>query len=69
MIALALLAAAAAQPPATQVTALVQARASVRIISGQRLTLGTAIAEAQLRQTRLRDIDGQVKPARLIEFQ
>ena len=66
---LALLAAAAAQQPQASAGAIVQASASVRIIAGRRLTLGASTADAELRQTRVRDIDGQPKPAKLIEFQ
>ena len=69
MMILALIAAAAAPPAEARPTAVVQATATVRIISGKRLTLGTRTVDAELRRTRIRDRDGQVKPARLIEFQ
>ena len=70
MMILALIAAAAAaQPDQPRAGLVVQATASVRIISGKRLTLGMRSSEAELRQTRVRDIDGQPKPAQLIEFQ
>ena len=69
MIILALIAATAAQPQEARVGAVVQATATVRIISGRRLTLGTKVPEAELRQSSVRDIDGQPKPAQLIEFQ
>ena len=69
MMILALIAASAAQPPEARVAPVVHATATVRIISGKRLTLGTKTPEAELRRTRFRDSDGQVKPARLIEFQ
>ena len=69
MMLLALIAAAAAQPQATRVGPVVQATATVRIISGRRLRLGTKAPEAELRESSVRDIDGRVKPAQLIEFQ
>ncbi len=69
MMILALIAVSAAQPAEARVGPVVHASATVRIISGKRLTLGTKIPEAELRQTRLRDGDGQVRPAKLIEFQ
>ena len=69
MIILALIAAAAAQPADTRPRLVVHATATVRVISGKRLVLGTEAPEAELRKTSLRDSDGQVKPAQLIEFQ
>ena len=69
MMILALIAAAAAQPDQPRSGAVVQATASVRIISGKRLTLGTRTADAELRRSSVRDFDGQPKPAQLIEFQ
>ena len=69
MVILALIAAATAQPQQMRVGPAVHATATVRIISGRRLTLGMDTPEAELRRTRVRDSDGQAKPARLIEFQ
>ena len=69
MMMLALIAAAAAQQPQASAGPVAQASATVRIVSGRRLTLGASTADAELRQTRVRDIDGQAKPAKLIEFQ
>ena len=69
MMVLALLAAAAAEPAPPRIGPVVQASATVRIISGRRLTLGTPAADAELRKSSVRDIDGRSKPARLIEFQ
>jgi hypothetical protein len=69
MMILALIAAVAAQPSQPHGGAVVQATATVRIISGRRLTLGARTAEAELRRTSVRDVDGQPKPAQLIEFQ
>jgi hypothetical protein len=69
MMILSLIAAVAVQPELPRGGVAVQATASVRIISGKRVTLGTPIAEAELRQTRVRDVDGQPKSAQLIEFQ
>ena len=70
MLVVALLAAAASQQAAaTRPTPVVQATATIRIISGERLKLGQQPQSAQLRQAQFRDSDGQVRPARLIEFQ
>lgn len=69
MMILALIAASVAQPSAAPAAAVVRATATVRIISGKRLTLGTETPEAELRRTRFRDRDGDLKPAQLIEFQ
>ena len=69
MMILALIAAAASQPVEARAGAVVQASATVRIISGKRMTLGTKVPEAELRRTSVRDADGRQKPAQLIEFQ
>jgi len=63
------LAAAAAATPASSSRIVEQARASVRIVSGSRVKLGQESAEAQLRKTRFRELDGTVRPAKLVEFQ
>ncbi len=69
MMIIALLAVAAAQPGTARAGAVLHPTATVRIIAGERLTLGAKIPQAELRRTNVRDTDGQVKPARLIEFQ
>jgi hypothetical protein len=69
MVLLALLAATAAQPADARPRAVVQATATVRIISASRLTLGSGTPGAELRTARVRDRDGLQKPAKLIEFQ
>lgn len=72
MVILALVAAttAAAEPqPTTRVAPAVQARATVRIVSGVRVKFGEEVEDAQLRTTQVRDSDGNMKEARLVEFQ
>ncbi len=69
MMILTLLAVATAQPGTARAGAVLHATATVRIIAGERLTLGAKISQAELRRTHVRDTDGQLKPARLIEFQ
>jgi len=66
---LALLAAAAAQPEPSRPKLVVQATATVRIVNGQQIRLGEARPDAQLRHTQLRETDGSVRQARLVEFQ
>jgi hypothetical protein len=62
--------AAPAQPNGWSNGAVVQARASVRVISGVSLKLGSANPDApRPRETRLTASDGTTRPARLIEFQ
>ena len=70
MLLLSLIAASIAAEPAPPARAglAVQASATVRIISGQRLKLGEPTGEAELRRTQLRDADGRLNPASLIEF-
>ena len=70
MMMVALLAAAASIPAAPPPpAAVVQARATVRIVSGVRVKLGSQNADAQLRNTRFRSADGTTQPAKLVEFQ
>ena len=70
MLVLALLAAATTpQPSNGRETPVVQATATVRIVSGARLKLGERTSGTQLRQTQFRDTDGKLQPATLIEFQ
>jgi hypothetical protein len=69
MVLFALAAAAASATPAPPPRIVEQARASVRIVSGVRVKLGTATADAQLRQTSFRDPDGTSRPAKFVEFQ
>lgn len=68
MMMLALLAAQAAQPDHSPLRP-VHATATVRILSGKQVVLGATTPEAELRRTSVRESDGQVRPARLIEFQ
>jgi hypothetical protein len=68
MIVTALIAASLAQPAEVRPGPVLQATATVRIVSGKRLRLGRKAPEAELRNTRLRDSGGQVRPARLIGF-
>ncbi|QIL01539.1 hypothetical protein G7078_01190 [Sphingomonas sinipercae] len=63
------LAAAAAATPSPPSRIVEQARASVRIVSGSRVKLGQESAEAQLRKTQFRELDGTLRPAKLVEFQ
>ena len=66
----ALLAAAASVPAAPpRSAAIVQAQATIRILSGTRVKLGDRNADAQLSDTRFRDRDGKAHPAKLVEFQ
>lgn len=70
MVIFALLAATAAEPPPPPpATPLVQARATVRVLSGVRVKFGEEQENAQLRTSQVRDRDGQVQQARLVEFQ
>ena len=65
------LAAASADVPRLSAAPAVQARATVRIVSGVRLRLGEAAPDADapaVRQTMVR-IEGRERPARLIEFE
>lgn len=68
MMIFALIAAAAVQPAPARPGPVVHATATIRIIAGERLTWGAKSPQAELRQTRVRDFDGQWKPAQLIEF-
>lgn len=69
MMIFALIAAAAVQPGPARSGPVVHATATIRIIAGERLTWGAKSPQAELRRTRVRDSDGQWKPARLTEFQ
>lgn len=69
MMILALLAAASvspADPPRLQV--FEQARASVRIVRGERITARSIPRDAIVRVTQIRAADGIYSPARLVEF-
>lgn len=62
-------AAAAAQPILPPgISAVQQARATVRIVSGARVTAERTPDDALIRDTRIRGEDGTQKTARLIEF-
>ena len=65
-LAAAVAAAHSATPP--RIDLAVQARASVRILSGARITAGKPPAEALVRETEVRGADGSRTTARLIEF-
>lgn len=70
MMLVVLLAAAASIPaPPPRPAVVVQAQATVRIVSGARVKLGDRNADAQLRTTQFRDADGNRRPAKLVEFQ
>ena len=70
MMLVALLAAAASTPaPPPRPAVVLQAQATVRIVSGARIKLGDKTADAQLRSTQFRDSDGNMQPAKLVEFQ
>jgi hypothetical protein len=70
MLTIALAAAAAAAQPATppRIELAAQARATVRIISGSRITAEKPPAEAIVRDTEVRSADGSKSTARLVEF-
>lgn len=70
MLTIALAAAAAAAQPASppRIELAVQARASVRIVSGSRITAEKLPEEAIVRETEVRGADGSKATARLIEF-
>ena len=63
---LAAIAAQPAQPPRLEVAA--QARASVRIVRGERVTASEIPADALVRETRVRGADGVASSYRLVEF-
>jgi hypothetical protein len=62
-------AALAASPPSTPVRAMVEARATVRILSGTRLQLGKQSDDGRPARTGVVRIDGAPKSAQLIEFE
>lgn len=70
MLVLALLAATAAAqtPAASPLSAVREARATVRIVSGVRVSAGKLPEEAQVRDTSRREPDGRQQTLRLIEF-
>lgn len=68
LVAAALLAAQATPSPPSPHRALVQATASVRILSGERVSADNIPEAAIVRDTRVRGADGSQKPARLVEF-
>ena len=63
---------AAAQPPQPSlppgVSVVEQARATVRIVSGARITAARQPHVAVVRDTQVRGEDGSAKTARLVEF-
>ena len=63
---LAAIAAQPAQPPRLEVAA--QARASVRIVRGERVTATEIPADAIVRETKVRGADGVDSAYRLVEF-
>jgi hypothetical protein len=69
MMLLALLAAASVQPALPRPNLTVQATATVRIVSGQRVSFGESRPDAQLRRTQFREVGGIARPAQLTEFQ
>ena len=72
MIGLALLAATEALQPQQQAPKLElvrQATATVRIVSGARITAAQMPPDALVTTTEIRGADGSTSPARLIEFQ
>jgi len=69
MVLLALLAAAAAQPPATPDRPLVrQATATVRILAGARVEARNIPRDAVVRKVRVESADGSGTSAQLVEF-
>lgn len=69
MMILALLAAAAAQPAEPpKLAAATQARATVRIVRGERISAARIPPDAIVSETRVKSADGSQSPARLIEF-
>jgi hypothetical protein len=68
LVAAALLAAQATPPLPSPQRALVQATASVRILSGERVSADKIPEAAIVRDTKVRGADGSEKPARLVEF-
>ena len=69
MVAALIAAAPLAQTAEVRVGPVLHAMATVRIVAGKRVRLGSKTPEAELRRTQVRDSDGQVRPAQLIEFQ
>jgi hypothetical protein len=72
LTALAAIAASTMPPPSRSPGVSVQATASIRIISGARLSFSGEQRQPDippLRQTTIRTADAQQQPARLIEFQ
>lgn len=69
MMILALLAAAAVQPAEPpKLAAAAQARATVRIVRGERISAARIPPDAIVSETRVKGADGSQSPARLIEF-
>ena len=70
MLVIALVAATAAAQPSDRpaASAVHQAKASVRIVSGERITAERLPESALVRDTEVRSADGSLKTARLVEF-
>lgn len=68
MLLLALLAATAQAPAQPRAEAVVQAQASVRIVSGVRVTADQLPREALVRDSKVEAADGSQTTARLVEF-
>ena len=68
LLAAAILPAHALPPPQPARGAITQATASVRIISGQRVSADNIPETAIVRDTSVRGADGSEKSARLVEF-
>ena len=68
LIAAAVLEANTLPPPPAPRGASVQATATVRILSGERIGAESLPETATVRDTQVRGADGSQKPARIVEF-
>ena len=71
LLLLAVAASGSAQAPVEPIaprTPLVQATATVRIVSGERITAGELPRTAIVRDTKVRGADGIERDARIVEF-